>query len=95
MPEGGTDSEFDEISPILSVKEGFPPAFVMTAKGDFLRPQSEPFFDKLKELGTDAEYHCYGTEETPLGHVFHINIKLPEANRCNEDECRFFLKHVK
>lgn len=56
--------------------------------------QAKPFFDILKKLGVEAEYHYYGDKEHELKHVFHIDIKLPEARQCNEDECAFFKRHI-
>ena len=94
FPNGGTDEEYDEIALGKFVSADFPPAFVMTALGDFLIPQAKPFYETLCSLGVPAEYHCYGTPENPLRHVFHIDIKLPEARRCNDDECAFFLRLV-
>ena len=32
----------------------------------------------------------YGDSEHVLGHVFHCNLRLPEAQRFNRDECEFF-----
>ena len=92
--EGGTDSEYQEIELAGFVTPDFPPTFIMTAPGDFLTPQAKPFFDLLKSKGVRSEYHCYGNSENKLNHVFHINIKLPEARNCNQDECLFFFKQV-
>ena len=94
FPGGGTDSEYAGIDLGRRVTADFPPTFVMTALGDFLMPQAMPFYERLKMLGVKAEYHCYGDEDNPLHHVFHINIKLAEARKCNEDECAFFLRQV-
>ncbi|MBQ1390237.1 MAG: hypothetical protein IIY82_00645 [Firmicutes bacterium] len=55
----------------------------------------QPMVDALKALGVEAEYHYYGDKEHVLGHVFHCNMKLPEAAVCNKDEADFFLRHVK
>ena len=94
FPGGGTDSEYAKIDLGRRVTADFPPAFVMTALGDFLMPQAKPFYEKLKTLGVKAVYRCYGDEENALNHVFHINIKLAQARTCNEDECAFFLQQV-
>ena len=72
----------------------FPPAFIMTAPGDFLVPQAKPFYELLRSLGVPAEYHCYGDSENPLRHVFHVDIKLEQARACNDDECSFFKKRM-
>ena len=95
FPNGGTDGEYKEIELARFVSAGFPPCFVMTAPGDFLTPQAKPFYEFLRSKGIKAEYHSYGSRENPLNHVFHINIKLPEARACNADECEFFLKSIK
>lgn len=90
LPDRGTDEEYDEISVIEHISGAFPPSFVMTANGDFLRPQAMPLYERLCSLGVKSEYRCYGTSEDQPTHVFHINIKLPVANECNDDECAFF-----
>ena len=95
LPKKGTEEEFRLISPMEHLPAAFPPAFVMTAEGDFLAAQAQPMVDALKALGVEAEYHYYGDKEHVLGHVFHCNMKLPEAAVCNRDEANFFLRHVK
>ena len=94
FPNGGTDEEYDSIDLGRRVNAHFPPTFVMTAPGDFLTRQAKPFYELLAALGVKAEYHCYGSEDNELKHVFHIDIKLPEARECNADECSFFLNQV-
>ena len=92
--DGGTDEEYTEIALAEHVNADFPPSFVMTALGDFLKCQAKPFYEHLCSLGVKTEYHCYGNAENALNHVFHINIKLPEARECNQDECEFFLNQI-
>ena len=95
FPDGGTDAEYDMIDLSQHVNAHFPPVFVMTALGDFLTRQAKPFYDLLTTLGVEAKFHCYGSEDNELKHVFHIDIKLPQARQCNSDECLFFLQHLK
>ena len=90
LPGKGTEEELRQVSVAEHVTKDFPPAFVMTAEGDFLAGQALPFTEKLKSLGVQAEYHYYGDSTHVLGHVFHCNIRLPDAQRCNEEECAFF-----
>ena len=92
MPEKGTKEEIDLISPILHVTEQFPPAFLMTANGDYLREQAPLMAEKLKEKHVPFEYHCYGDASEELQHVFHCNMKLKAASVCNDAECEFFNK---
>ena len=91
----GTIEEYSEITVGNHINSDFPASFVMTAEGDFLASQAKVFYDILKSLNIDAEYHFYGDKEHELKHVFHIDIKLPEARKCNDDECSFFLKYIK
>ena len=93
FPGKGTEEELLAGSVIQHVNPLFPPAFVMTAEGDFLAAEAEPLVKKLQELGVPAEYHYYGDAEHVLGHVFHCNLRLPEAQQCNREECEFFRKY--
>ena len=78
-----------------NINGDYPPAFIATACHDFLRPCAEPMYHFLTEKGVQAQWHCYGTEEdTSIGHVFHVNIPLPEARQCNNDAALFFAKYV-
>ena len=90
FPQGGTEEEYASIALAPRVTAAFPPTFVMTALGDFLVPQAKPFYERLCALGVPAEYHCYGEPGNELKHVFHIDIKLADARKCNRDECAFF-----
>ena len=78
-----------------NIGANYPPAFIATACHDFLRPCAEPMYNFLREKGVEARWHCYGTEEQEeIGHVFHVNIPLPEAKQCNDDAAMFFGKYV-
>jgi len=78
------------------INADYPPAFIMSGKGDFLLPAAEPFYRFLKEKGLEAELHLYGMDdEKDLGHVFHCNVRTEAAKRCNDEECNFFRKYVK
>ncbi|MBO6041558.1 MAG: alpha/beta hydrolase [Oscillospiraceae bacterium] len=90
LPQKGTAEELRNISVTEHVTADFPPAFVMTAEGDFLADQALPFTELLQSLGVPAEYHYYGDPQHVLGHVFHCNMRLAEAEQCNRDECGFF-----
>jgi hypothetical protein len=74
----------------------FPPAFIMNANNDKLvmMDQTEAFTAQLDEFRVDHTTKVYGTQEKPLDHVFHCNIRTQEAKRCNDDECAFFREHM-
>ncbi len=90
LPGKGTEEELLCISPVEHVTPAFPPSIVMTAEGDFLAEQALPMVEKLKSMNVPVEYRYYGDREHSLGHVFHLNIRSEDAQRCNLEECRFF-----
>jgi acetyl esterase/lipase len=74
-----------------AIGPNYPPAFITTACHDFLRNAAEPMYDHLISKGIHAQWKCYGNEDDKtVGHVFHVNIPLPEAIRCNDDSAAFF-----
>lgn len=69
----------------------YPPTFITTACHDFLRAHALPMYELLTARGVPAEIRCYGSEEDKMvSHVFHVNIRLPDAIHCNDEECSFF-----
>ena len=94
FPLGGTRDEFSDVDLNTHVSEKFPPSFIATALGDFVKPQAKPFYEKLISLGVEAEYHCYGDDTDKLKHVFHVDMNLNAAHVCNGEECAFFTKHI-
>lgn len=94
LPEKGTPEELRRISSDLHITEKFPPAYVMTAEGDFLREQAPYMYEKLKEKNVICELHEYSSADEKLMHVFHLNMKSEDAKRCNDDECEFFKKFI-
>lgn len=92
--DGPAKSCADKMDLFGHITEDFPPAFIMTSTGDFLRARAEPLAARLAELGVENELHVYGDEMTRPGHVFHCNMKDPLAARCNDEECEFFRRHM-
>ena len=86
------DPRFQVLS---SIRQNYPPAFITTGTHDFLRENAEPMCHFLNEKGIPAQWKCYGTEDNEaIGHVFHINIRLPEAIQCNDDAAAFFKQYI-
>jgi acetyl esterase/lipase len=86
------DPRFDVLN---AIGEGYPPAHITTACHDFLRQNAQPMLEYLQGKGIDAEMKCYGTEDNEsIGHVFHVNISLPEATECNDDQTAFFKRYL-
>ena len=76
---------------LQNITEHFPPAHITTACHDFLQDHAEPMADYLRSKGIATQLQCYGSEDDhSVGHVFHLNLNLPEATSCNDDQCAFF-----
>lgn len=91
----GADPEEQKLVNITDhIGASFPPAYIMTAQGDFLNAQAPVLLEACKKAGVEAEMHIYGTEEDPLYHVFHVTVQSEEGRRCNDEECVFFRKHM-
>lgn len=94
MPEKGTDSELECIDATRYVNENFPPLFLMTSDGDFLQSQQPLFIKELMANQVPFQFHyCKGQEEK-LGHVFHLNIRMPQAKKLNDAQCAFFSSFI-
>ncbi|MCD8161816.1 MAG: alpha/beta hydrolase [Clostridiales bacterium] len=91
LPEHGTPEELASISVIRYITPQFPPAFFMTATGDFLQDQTPLLQAALMVNSVPFVLRFYGdAARPPLGHVFHCNIKTEDAKLCNDEECGFF-----
>lgn len=79
-----------------AIGEGYPPSYLASSHHDFLLPNMEPMCRYLLSRNVRCAAKCYGTKEANyVGHVFHVNISLPEADQCNDDECAYFRHFVK
>lgn len=93
LGEGGSSRELELTRVTRWVTKDYPPVFMMTCPGDYLRYQA-PFMEKvLRENSVPFVYRYYGDDSEPLHHVFHCNISLESAKICNDDECIFFKKY--
>ena len=95
LMENGESQETKQFLTVTShTTKNFPPVFVMTCEGDFLKHDSELMKSTLDSIGVRNEYRCYGSSEKPLWHVFHCDPHLQEAVQCNDDECSFFRSFI-
>lgn len=78
-----------------AITSDYPPAYITTSHGDFLKAHAQPMYEHLTGKNIDTDWKCYGEEgANAVGHVFHVNIRLPEAVACNDDAADFFRKYV-
>ena len=90
LPQGGTRDELEAINVLGCVTEKYPPVFLMTSTGDFLRGQAPLLRDKLDACSVPHVSRFYAAGEADLGHVFHLNVRSEAARLCNDEECSFF-----
>ena len=63
---------------------------------EWVPPPPMPMYRLLRRKGVETQLHIYGTkEQKDIGHVFHVNCKLPLAAQCNDDQCAFFRSHIR
>lgn len=90
----GMGREDPQMDVLGALNKKCPPIFLMGSVNDPVSVYCAPALEKrLQELKTDYEVHWYGQDDKKLGHVFHVNIALPEANRCNDEETAFFRRY--
>ena len=78
------------------ITKDFPPAFVMSAANDYLKFMAPMLHARLKLKGVESRLKIYGKkEEKDMGHVFHLNCHLPQADVCNDEQCAFFRTHMR
>jgi len=78
------------------ITSDFPPAFVMTSANDYLKLMAPPLYLLLRKKRVEAVLKIFGSKkDKKMGHVFHLNCRLPQAAQCNDMECAFFRKHLR
>lgn len=90
-----TAEEAELMQVLPHVTSDFPPAFVMTGTGDFLKEDALEMTQRLASLDVPCIYRLYGSSENKLGHVFHCNMRLEDGAKANKDECDFFKSFCK
>lgn len=87
---GGTDEELDLVNVLSYITPAFPQTFVATANQDFLRADSLKLLNVLAQEEIEFEAHCYGSQQMPLKHVFHLNVKTDEGKVAREAMLNYF-----
>ena len=91
LPHRGTREEMALINVTAHVTEAYPPVFLMTASGDFLKEQALLMASALTRHNVPFLYRFYGDSRKLLPHVFHCDMRSEDGKQCNQDECDFFL----
>lgn len=82
----------EKLNVLKYVTDAFPPAYLLSAPGDFLVDKCQPMAEFLSSKGVPCEYKIYGTKETY--HVFHINVRSELAAEANADELEFMSRYI-
>ena len=78
------------------ITSDYPPAYVFSAENDFLVTECLPFAEFLKQKGITVRAKIYGKkEDVEVGHVFHVNLRLPVGEEANKDQTDFFKYYCK
>lgn len=89
----GPDFDLDDprLDVLSQINEHYPPTYLISAANDFLAPECQPMAVLLQERGVKVSWKLYGTlAQKEVGHVFHVNLRLPEGQLANKEELAFF-----
>lgn len=95
LPEDNPKEYLQLLEVYNYITEEFPPTFIMTCQGDFLKEHALPLASRLAEKNVPFIYRLYGDRKKPLTHVFHCDIRSEDAKLCNDEECAFFNTFIK
>lgn len=95
LPNKGTKEELALLNVTAHVTRNYPPVFLMTASGDFLKEQALLIASALTRHNVPFLYRFYGDSQKLLPHVFHCDMRSEDGKQCNQDECDFFLSFCK
>jgi acetyl esterase/lipase len=85
-----TDDDLDVMNASNYITGAYPPSFLMSATGDFLKDELPKMAEIMIKNSVPFTCKYYTSPNGELGHVFHCNMRLPEATQCNDDEAQFF-----
>lgn len=93
LPGHGTVAEMDRLNVFKHITRDFPPVFMGSGTGDFLKIQMAPYVEKLLQYGIPfcARFYTDGNRE--LGHDFCCNMKIEKSMEVADELCAFFRKY--
>jgi len=90
IPRKNAAETLHDITVINFINDNYPPCYIMTSNGDFLRDEPKALIEQLEKHNIPYQYKEYGDEEHELLHVFHCDIKTEAAKEANTDEIDYF-----
>ena len=92
LGEKPTGSSIKKMSPVRYITPDFPPVYLATSNGDFLRRHSHRLKEVLEQKQIDFVFKEYGNNKKTQGHVFHLNLKNKVGQTCNQEQIKFVRK---
>ena len=92
LGEKPTGSSIKIMSPVRYITPDFPPVYLATSNGDFLRKHSHRLKEVLEQKQIDFVFKEYGNNKKTQGHVFHLNLKNKVGQTCNQEQIKFVRK---
>ena len=89
LGEKPTGSSIKKMSPVRYITPDFPPVYLATSNGDFLRKHSHRLKEVLEQKQIDFVFKEYGNNKKTQGHVFHLNLKNKVGQTCNQEQIKF------
>ncbi len=94
LPQGINSQAYGDLNLLPHITDLFPPTYIMSSIDDFLLDQSYRLEETFERQGCDYRFKVCGTPEKPLGHVFHCDLRLEEAQSLNTDQCEYFKSFI-
>lgn len=92
LGEKPTGSSIKKMSPVRYITPDFPPVYLATSNGDFLRKHSHRLKEVLEQQKIDYVFKEYGNKKKKQGHVFHLNLNNKVGQSCNQEQIKFVRK---
>ena len=92
LGEKPTVSSIKKMSPVRYITPDFPPVYLATSNGDFLRKHSHRLKEVLEQQKIDYVFKEYGNKKKKQGHVFHLNLNNKVGQSCNQEQIKFVRK---
>jgi len=80
----------EKINVFHTIDQNYPPVYIVTSQEDFLQSQTIQMVAILQSNKVPFTFQFYASKTHTLNHVFHIDLRIPEAKICNTNECNYF-----
>ncbi|MGQ8870764.1 alpha/beta hydrolase [Paenibacillus sp. TSA_86.1] len=87
------DPRLDEMSTVLQVTAGYPPAFITSGNDDPLTVQSMELAEVLKRRGVTTETLFFPTSTEKLGHDYQFDLGTKAAQQALQSSVQFIQDH--